>query len=851
MDRLLWIIGFVLCVTCSYAQQQDSVLAVIAPEYDEVGLAHRFWLGDSYRILYNTPVKMRKMDLRTEKGGLAIVKLGGGMQTQSLRLVDSTGRQWVLRSIQKYPERSLPESLRKTIAKDIVQDQISIAHPFGALTVPPFNRALGIPHVAPELVYVGDDPALGEYRGIFKNRPYMFEPRMPFEDSKTDNTLKVIRQLLDDNDKWVDQELTLRARLLDFVLGDWDRHEDNWRWDPEKEKGKKIYSPVPRDRDKVYYKTSGVFPVLLSYQWLKANVQPFGPKIRNVAHWNFNARHFDRFFLNRLSEEDWRREIATVQHILTDSLIEKAIRQMPDTVVTLSGEELFTNIKARRDGLMESGMMYYQSLARIIDIPLSAKNEFVDIRYAEDRSIVVDVHNKKKDGTKGRRLWKRTFLPEETKELRLYGISGADEYKLRGKGKSPIKLRIIGGNGNDRYTGTKAFNNGGKVWLYENSDTVSNSLDNLSSIKFRLSPDTAIHRYAYGNFVYDRKGILFNLNYGVDRGLIVGLGYLIENQGFRKKPYAYRHEIMANYLTGRESFMFHYSGIFKELVGKQDLTVKFSSLGPKNLSNFFGYGNNTVFEKSDKGIHYYRNQYDLVEGDIFLQYNFAERWKLYYGSSSQFYSSKLTNNHGRYFEEWDTQNPEENLFGNKFFTGFAIGAEYDSRDNQANAKSGIWWTNRVDWKAELGEQRQKHTVLESSFAFYQSTADERLTLANRTGFATVLGDPYFFQHAQIGGEQSLRGFNSRRFTGKTALYNNAEVRLKLGSFASYLLPGTLGAIGFYDIGRVWMTNETSDIWHMGYGGGIYFMPGDLMTIQGAVGFSKEATLPYIRVGLTF
>lgn len=852
MKRNLWIIGgAMLCVLGSYAQQRDSFTTVIASEYDEVGLVHRFWLGDSYRELYNTPVTMRRMDLSVEKGGLTVVKLGGGMQTQSLRLVDPTGREWMLRSIQKYPERSLPESLRKTIAKDIVQDQISIAHPFGALTVPPFNEALEIPHATPELVYVGDDPRLGDYRELFKNRAYMFEPRMPFEDSKTDNTLKVIRQVVDNNDKWVDQELTLRARLLDFVLGDWDRHEDNWRWDPEKEEGKKVYTPVPRDRDKVYYKTSGVFPVLLSYQWLKANVQPFGPKIRNVVHWNFNARHFDRFFLNRLSKEDWQKGVTVLQQTLTDSLINQSMQQMPDTIVALSADELVANIKARRDGLMESAMEYYHSLARVVDIPLSGKNEFVDIRYRKDGNITLDVHNKKKDGTEGRRLLKRTFLSEETKELRVYGIGGQDVYKLRGAGQSPIKLRIIGGTGRDQYESTDAFQNGGRVWLYENKDTASNAFSDLESVRMKQSGDSTVHDYVYDNFVYDRKGVLFNFSYGVDRGLTLGVGYLIENQGFRKSPYAYRHEFMANYLTGRESFMLHYSGVFKQLIGKQDLTINFSSLGPKNLSNFFGYGNNSIYEKDKGGISFYRNRYDVVDGDIFLQNNLNDYWKLYYGSSSEFYSSSLLNNNGRYFEEWHAENPNEPLFGYKFFTGLAFGGEYDSRDNIANAKRGVWWTSRVDWKSQVGGQQQNHVTLQTSFSFYKSTADERLTLANRTGFETVWGDPYFFQHAQIGGEQSLRGFNSRRFTGKTALYNNLESRVKLLSFASNLLPGTLGAIGFFDVGRVWMTNETSSTWHTGYGGGFYFMPGDLLTIQGAVGFSKEATLPYIRVGLTF
>src|SRR5690606_12841319 len=109
-----------------------------------------------------------------------------------------------------------------------------------------------------------------------------------------------------------------------------------------------------------------------------------------------------------------------------------------------------------------------------------------------------------------------------------------------------------------------SFKNGRKLWLYESKDTTSNFFgDYLSSVRKRLSSDTAVHSYEYDSFVYDRKGVLFNLNYGVDRGLILGLGYLIENQGFRKRPYAYRHEFMANYLTGRESFMLQYAGVFK------------------------------------------------------------------------------------------------------------------------------------------------------------------------------------------------------------------------------------------------------------------------------------------------
>jgi len=835
-----------------YAQSRDSIVTVIAPEYDQVGVVHRFWLGDSYRKLYNTPVKMRVMDLSKERGGLQIVKLGGGMQTQSLRLSDQNGTEWVLRSIQKYPERSLPESLRKTIAKDIVQDQIAIAHPFGALTVPTFNTALDIPHSAPELVYVGDDLRLGEYQPIFKDRPYMFEARMPFENEKTDNTVKVIGKLLDDNDNKIDQKLTLRARLLDFVLGDWDRHEDNWRWDPEKDKGKKIYTPVPRDRDKVYYKTSGIFPVLLSYQWLKAHLQPFSPHIRNVSHWNFNARHFDRFFLNHLNETEWNEQISLVQNILTDSLIHQAMLQMPDTIVKLSAQELETNIRSRRDELKVTGNEYYKSLSKIVDLPLSAKREFIGIDFENDGSISIDVHNKKKDGTEGARILKRRFFSNETEEIRIYGLAGEDEYKLHGKGNSPIKLRLIGGTGHDQFTATDAFNNGNKTYLYDSKTEDSNTFNNLEDIHYRLKNDSNVHKFQYDNFVYDRKGVLVNLNYGIDRGLIIGGGYLIENQGFRKTPYAYKHEFLASYLTGRQSFIFEYKGHIKKVIGDQDLAIDVRALGPFNQSNFFGYGNNTLFEKEDgREISYYRNRYDLINTDIFLEYSPFNKAEIFYGSTSEFYSSRSKDNNHHYFNEFNINQPSENIFDQKFFTGATLGFDYDTRDNKSNAKNGIRIYSRLDWKAEINGQRRNFTSFDNSINLYKTIINDYLTLANRTGQQTVWGDPYFYQHVQIGGEISLRGFNSQRFTGKTALYNNFDARLKLFNFSSYLLPGTVGIIGFYDIGRVWMTNEKSEKWHMGSGGGIYFMPGDLMIIQATVGASKEAVLPYIRIGLSF
>ena len=152
----------------------------------------------------------------------------------------------------------------------------------------------------------------------------------------------------------------------------------------------------------------------------------------------------------------------------------------------------------------------------------------------------------------------------------------------------------------------------------------------------------------------------------------------------------------------------------------------------------------------------------------------------------------------------------------------------------------------------LNSNAHSYGQIHSEFSFYiNPIKDSSLVIAVRTGGGTSFGNPSYYQQFKLGGNQNLRGFYIARFTGKSMAFNNIEVRLKLFDFASYLLPGTLGVIGFNDIGRVWTPGETSAQWHNGYGGGIYFLPAQLILIQGVVGFSKEGAYPYISAGFRF
>jgi hypothetical protein len=847
----LFCIAALLSAPVLYAQHApDSATVTIAPDYDNVSGLHRFFLGENYRKLWATPVSVRIIHLSQEKGGLQILQEGGGQQTRSLRLRDRTGKEWVLRSVQKYPERQLPPKLKETIARDILRDQVATANPFAAITVPPLAEALGIPHSNPEIVYVATDSALGKYNEEFAGKVFLLEERQPAETGKTDNTAQMQKKLQEDNDVSVDQHLVLRARLLDILLGDWDRHEDQWRWERKKDGKTTTYAPIPRDRDQVYYKTSGVFPWIVSHQWLKSKFQPYNEEIRDIKGWNFNARYFDRYFLTSLDEADWKAEISLVQQTLTDSVIFQAIKHLPSAIYQLTGEETARIMMTRRNNLEKTALEYYHFLSIYVDITASDKREHFEIKQ-EGQQISVSIYKQKKDSSRNNRIFHRNFDPAITKEIRLYGFDGEDEFYVHSPIDLPIRIRMIGGGGEDRFVIDSNTDNRKNLYIYDRSDK-KNSFPSHKLAKVITGKDSSINSFEPTSFQYDRFEPITLAHYNTDIGISLILGAAITKHGFRRTPYAYKHQVLMDYSFARKSFLFTYMADYKKAFGKNDLNINIVSHGPNNVSNFFGIGNESVFEnKGDKKILYYRNRYDYIEADVRISRT-MHHLTINGGIAGQYYTSKAVNNDFKYLREFDQQHPDANVFSSGYYLGVTGAADLDTRQNKTFPSQGIHWYSRLTAMHQLGQQKDLYGQLSTEFSFYLNP-DKHSTLifANRTGAGTTIGDPAYFQLLKLGGPQTLRGFHTWRFSGKTMLYNNLELRLKLFNFNSYLLPGSVGVIGFDDIGRVWQPGERSTEWHNGYGAGLYIMPVELVLIQFSKGFSKEGSINYLTIGYRF
>lgn len=440
----------------------DSSITIAAGSHYDRGRLHTFFYGKHYRSAWATPVQVKVLDIGTAKGGLKPLQLGGSRQTISLRAEDSTGTEYVIRSIDKEPASALSERWQKSYVANIARDATSATHPYAALTLPPMASALGIYHTKPELVFIPHDPRLGEYKeaiggtmALMERRPTGDQSGNPYMGNagKVKSTRSAITERLTDNDSKFDARFFLRARLFDMLLGDWSRHEDNWRWaEFEKEEDAYTYKAIPRDRDNVFYMlVDAPVPWFFMRTGFKPHFQTYRKKVRNIEELNRSGRDLDELILAELQLKDWLEIADSVQAALTDQVIDEAFRQMPDTIYQLTALPMAEKLKSRRDQLPQVAREYYSALSNRAQIVGTDKHEFFQIDVLNEDEVKVSMYKTKKDGNEQGLLFERTYHAHETDRIYLYGLHGNDRFIVKGNIKPKIKVFIWGGAGEDEY----------------------------------------------------------------------------------------------------------------------------------------------------------------------------------------------------------------------------------------------------------------------------------------------------------------------------------------------------------------------------------------------------------------
>ena len=820
-------------------QYKDTFTISASEKHPPVKGFKKSILGQNYRPEWSAPVNMRVFNLKKERGGFEMKGLGGSGQTRSLRLQDKNGKDWVLRPLDKIPTGALPPEFRSTIAPDLVRDLNSASHPYAALTIPELAKALDIVVPHPELFFVPDDPALGFYRPYFANKVCMLEERdASFKASETKSTAKVLNQIIEENDHRADQFAVLKARLLDIVIGDFDRNMDQWKWATTDTGKGKLYFPIPRDRDEAFFNSDG-WLLKRSSKKLLPFLVGFKKDIPHVNWFNYTARDFDRIFLTDLDEKDWKETITKVQQELTDSVITKAVKKLPKEIYPIDGKTIEDKLISRRNALTKAGETYYRFISREVNVVGSNQKEYFKVSN-HGEGLQVRMYARAEGNDTSFMMYDRIFEPSNTREIRLYGLGEDDVFDVDENAKSRIKLRIIGGKGND------TFNIRGNVKnLIYDMKVEGNYIQRGSHTKNRFSKDPPVNSYSILGYKYNTSEFpRIQIGANSDDGFILGAGFAKRTYGFRNDPYATDQKFDAYHSFKTGSYRVKYDGEFNHITHNIDLLVK-AKLGLPDVINFFGLGNTTKIA-DDKSYNFYKAQFKSTELQLLVRQRVFEKMQLIIGPYFYNYSNKYADNADGILGKPSLANQHldsADIYSNKTYLGARLAMKFDNRNNEVFPTRGIIWDNEFVSAAGLTKTSNTFTKLSSDMTIYASLSDPaKLIGVVSFGGSRIFSKSFeFFQAVDIG-NNNLHGFRANRYLGKSSLYGSTELRYRLFNLKSYLIPGPVGLTGFFDIGRVWLDGEDSKVWRKAYGGGFYFIPFNKFMVTGSVGFSGNENM---------
>ena len=560
--------------------------------------------GKHYREYYGTTIEVPTVSLDTIFGGLKPIRKGGGQQSVSLRLEDKEGKEYVMRAMRKsatqfiqaaaFKDQYIEGQFEDTYTENLIFDIYTTAHPYAPYAIGTLADAIDIYHTNPKLYYVPKQNGLGAFYDKFGDDLYMIEERAASGHGdlesfgysnkiiSTDDMLENIRK---SDDHFVDQETYIRARLFDMLIGDWDRHKDQWRWARFQSGNKKMYKPVPRDRDQAFSRYDGFLLQFLTRIIPEIKkMQVYEADVRNVRWFNTQAFSLDMALITQATLADWQNQVSYIQKNITEDLVDQALGQMPVEIKGQGTIELKDRILGRLNNLNAIAKEYYEYLAKYPVVRGNDKDNWFKINRLANGDTQISVYNIKNDMI-GSKILEKTILNSLAKEIWVYGLDDADVFEVTGSKNKVIPLRLIGGQNRDEYI----VETGKRVSMYD-----FKSKKNIFTTKKgrkKLSDDYQLNLFDYKKTKYSVNQLIPSIGYNVDDGLRLGANNVFTVYGFNRNPFSQQHKLSAHYYFATNGFDIRYSFELGHVFNKWNFLFESAATSPNYSMNFYGYGN--------------------------------------------------------------------------------------------------------------------------------------------------------------------------------------------------------------------------------------------------------------------
>ena len=799
----------------------DSVV-VVPGDIFKAGSFHRFLLGDNYRDEWTTPIKVPVLNLRTFHGGLKPLKTGGGQQTISLRFEAPDGSEYVFRSVKKRFS-TLSDQYKGTIIWYIVGDEGSASHPLGAIAADQLQTAAGVLHPHPAVALMPDDPLLGEFRKEFAGMLGELEehPNVPKNSagfagaSKILDSDTLLGRLNTDPQTRVDTRALLTAVELDMLIGDNDRHPDQWKWARFGKKDEVPLEPIAVDRDHAFVSYEGLLMNIARFPY--RNLVTYGTRYPDPSALFANAIEFDRRMFQSLEKPVWDSVATSLMQRITDPVIDNSVSTLPPEYA-VGARRLAAKLKARRDGLRGAADRYYGELWAVADIHgTDADDQATVIRSGDG---VVDVRIQSGSDAP---YFARRFYASETTEIRIYLHGGNDRATVEGNVRSSIPIRIIGGNGDNTFVDNSIVGGKQNPTRFYDAGVVQNVVYARDTVDEKINIDNAFNHYfnrrpwqrAYGKLIPPQKdrgtGIRPILALHSQRllGIYPEIGLARTVYGFRKVPYSSMTEADVAYSekSGRWRVRSAFDKRFEESDVHVPVTVHMSQF---EVVQFHGFGND-VADLRGPLYDVRQRQWEFNPG---LGRSFSPVSDVSIGPIVRYTTTDSVPNH---------LIAQQRPYGFARFgqAGLRLKMHLDSKYVPDTLKPRLVLDVAGSGYPGMWDAVKPYESVDGWAAAYFTLPVPKLpVLAFRAGGKKLWGPFPYFDAAFLGGSESFRTEEKQRYAGDASLYGSTELRIPIAKFP-LILPLDVGALGFADAGRVYLNGASLGGWHKAAGGGFW------------------------------
>ncbi|MFD0962858.1 hypothetical protein [Pseudofulvibacter geojedonensis] len=792
-NRLLFLFAIILCsFKNSFSQQkeQDSVWVSIYTTDSVTRYSKKF----PYSGLFVKSIQLPAIDKKDyKKDFISLVKTDKQLLEQSLLN-------------QSYS----PEEIKGTTLQKKLREFEQLSYPFSSVITQALAEQIAIPN---------SESILVSYKGnVFKES----------KKTKTLNTNHAFLKINKHDSIVFNEQLYLRSRLLDFIVGNNSRSINNTEWILKAYNEKVEVLPYLSNYDNQFMRLEGTYSLISKLIPAYKHFSNYTVKIKDIKKISKELIGFDVNVLSTLSYEEWMSEVDFVKKNLTDLQIDSIKKKLPYTIKDRATEQLFEVLKGRIKNLELIATEYYNLISPHKIVKASNNSNIIVVNRKSNGVTNVNIYNEK-EGKKSP-INSYSFTKKNTKSIWVYGLDGSDYFEVNGESKLAIPISLIGGNHLDKYE----INNGRGITIYDTKKQ-TNIVRSHKAKKVLFNDgylvDNSLVKYKHSSYKISPV-----LGANPDDGIFIGALNTLRVNNFERNPFTQNHELEGVFYLGQIGFKLRYTGEVVNLVKDNNAFVSVGYQSPNYSTNFFGFGNETPNFDDNLKLKYNRVRMSVLNTQLGLV-----RKKKRYEAKVNFFleSIKVDKTPERFVSSETLFFPDDEFFDLKNYIGLNLGFKYKKIKLIEDLK--LVPNLSVKSAVNLKDTQKIVTSIQPDVMLSYPVYKDKVWVDARLNYNYVFGKHLeFYQAASIGGNNGLRGYRNQRFTGQSSLFSNSDIKWYVKDLKSDVLPLQFGLISGFDAGRVWLAGESSNKLHTSYGAGFWLqsanlLKGSLMTFGSSEG----------------